>query len=81
MDIGNAPAEFREPRRNFLVKRYGMVLRGHGLTAKADYYRALAQKMLEQANKASDEETKKGFLDLAAGWNDLARQVDADTKD
>jgi hypothetical protein len=44
---------------------------------KASEYRALAQKMLEQAKRASDEDARAGFLRLAASWHELADKVEA----
>jgi hypothetical protein len=46
-------------------------------THNAEYYRTLAQKMLEQANKAANEDAKQGFLDLAASWHAMADRVEA----
>jgi hypothetical protein len=43
----------------------------------AGYYRTLAKKMLDQAQKAKDEEARKGFLDLAQSWRELADKIDA----
>jgi hypothetical protein len=43
----------------------------------AGYYRALAQKMLEQAKKAANEEARAGFLNLAASWHEMADKIES----
>jgi hypothetical protein len=43
----------------------------------ADYYRALSAKMLEQAQKARNEKTRQGFLELAASWRELGDKIAA----
>ena len=44
---------------------------------KAEYYRSLARKMVEQAQRTRDAEAKSGLLQLATSWNDLADKVEA----
>jgi hypothetical protein len=43
----------------------------------AEYYRALAAKMLEQAAKAVTAEARQGFLNLATSWKEMAEKIDA----
>jgi hypothetical protein len=47
----------------------------------ATYYRALAARMLEQANKAKNEETRNRFLELAADWHELAEKIERGTRE
>ena len=48
-----------------------------GALEKPEYYRALAEKMRGQAEKAASPEMRHIFLDLAASWQELAESLES----
>ena len=41
-----------------------------------EYYRERARAMLKLANETASEETRASLIMLAAGWEDLAKQLE-----
>jgi hypothetical protein len=44
--------------------------------SRVDWYRAKASEAERKAKEARDEETKRGFAEMAHQWTDIAAQVE-----
>ncbi len=44
--------------------------------SRVDWYRAKASEAERKAKEARDEETKRGFAEMAQQWTDIAAQVE-----
>ena len=47
-------------------------------TERAKHYRQLADEMWLRADSATTEQTRLGYLDMAADWLDLAQKLEAE---